>query len=47
MRDSVGGKGIAQGADHDVLADQVGKGLRPVFPGQDAVGGGFGHDGLG
>ncbi len=43
VRDAVGGEGVAERADHDVLADQVGKGLRPVFPGKDAVGGGFGH----
>ena len=47
MGDPVRLEGIAQGAHHRLLPDQVGKGLRPVFPGKYLIGGGFGHAGLG
>ena len=47
MRDPVRLERIAQGAHHRLLPDQVGKGLRPVFPGQNLIGGGVGHRGLG
>ena len=38
LRDPVRSKGIAQGAHHGVLTDEVGKGLGSVFPGQYLVG---------
>ena len=43
MRDAVCSEGIFQGTHHRLLADQIGKGFRPVFPGQNLVGGGVGH----
>ena len=43
LRDAVRRKGVLQRADHGVLADQIGKGFRPVFPGKHLVGGGVGH----
>ena len=39
MGDAVGREGVAQGAHHRLLPDQVGEGLRPVFPGEDLIGG--------
>ena len=38
MGDAAGGEGVGQGPDHGLLADQVLKGVRPVFAGQDGVG---------
>ena len=43
MRDPVGRKGVLQGADHRLLPDQVGKGLRAVLAGKDLVGFLVGH----
>ncbi len=38
MRQPVALDRIAQGLDHRVLADQLGKGLRPVFAREHAIG---------
>ena len=38
LGDPVGGEGIFQGPDHRLLPDQIGKGFRPVFAGEDLVG---------
>ena len=40
MRDAVCLEGIFQRAHHRLLADKIGKGFRPVFPGQNLIGGG-------
>jgi len=37
MREPIAGDRIAERADHRVLADQFGKGLRPIFARKDAV----------
>ena len=37
MGDSAAGDGVAQSLDHRVLADQLGKGLRTIFAGEDAI----------
>ena len=39
MRQPVAANRIAQSRDHRVLADQLGKGLRPVFAREHAIGG--------
>ena len=39
MGDAAGGDRVRQGADHRLLADQLGEGLRPVFAGEHAIGG--------
>ncbi len=44
MRHPAAGGGVSPGAHHRFLADQLGKGLRPVFAGQHAIRGrGVGH----
>ncbi len=43
MGDAVRLERVAQGAHHRLLPDQVGKGLRPVFPGKNLIGLGLGH----
>ena len=37
LRDASGAERIGQGADHRLLADQLGEAPRPVFPGKDPV----------
>src|ERR1043166_4936877 len=39
MGDAAGGDRVRQGADHRLLPDHLGEGLRPVLPGEDAIGG--------
>ena len=38
LRDPPGGNRVRQGADHRLLPDDLGKALRPVLAGEDAVG---------
>jgi len=42
LRDTIGSKGIFQGADHRVLSDEIGKRFGAVFAGKDLIGRGFG-----
>ena len=44
LGDAVGFKGIAQGLDHSVLPNQIGKGLWAVFARQNLICSGVGHD---
>ena len=37
LRDAALGDRVRQGADHRLLPDHLGKGLRPVFAGEDAI----------
>jgi len=44
LRDTIRLERVFQRAHHRVLPDQIGKGFRPVFAGQYAIGRGCCHD---